>query len=204
MNDKLDALLAQMQQIEKDLLRELGRKETEYFYRIEKKRVQFTDEAKKRHRGLLKHLNRFLMDTRLLVMLSVPVIWAVLIPIALLDLFVSVYQAICFPVYQIPMVRRSEFLLFDRHQLSYLNVIEKLNCEYCAYANGVFAFTTEVAARTEQYWCPIKHALRIKTAHSRYKHFFDYGDAERYRKRIEEVRRDFKDVNATEKKLINT
>jgi hypothetical protein len=30
--------------------------------------------------------------------------------------------------------------------------------------------------------------------HGRYKNFFDYGDAEGYRKRIEEVRRSFKDL----------
>ena len=63
-----------------------------------------------------------------------------------------------------------------------------------AYANGVFAFVTEVAARTEQYWCPIKHALRMKGVHSRYQYFFDYGDAEGYRRRIEQVRRDFADL----------
>jgi hypothetical protein len=69
-----------------------------------------------------------------------------------------------------------------------------LNCHYCAYANGIFAYVTEVAARTEQYWCPIKHALRMKRIHSRYQYFFDYGDAESYRTRIEQVRRDFKDL----------
>jgi hypothetical protein len=53
---------------------------------------------------------------------------------------------------------------------------------------------TEVAARTEQYWCPIKHALRVKGVHSRSQHFFDYGDAEGYRRGIEQVRRDFEDL----------
>jgi hypothetical protein len=80
--------------------------------------------------------------------------------------------------------------------LAYLNPIEKLNCLYCAYANGVFAYTTEIAARTEQYWCPIKHALRMKGVHSRYQHFFDYGDAEGYRRGIEQVRRDFADLES--------
>jgi len=73
--------------------------------------------------------------------------------------------------------------------------MEKLNCEYCAYANGILAFTVEVAGRTEQYWSPIKHALRVRTAHRQYKNFFDYGDAGHYRQRIEEVRRCFDDVN---------
>jgi len=36
--------------------------------------------------------------------------------------------------------------------------------------------------------------MSLKTQHSRYQHFLDYGDAEQYRKRIKEVRRDFKDL----------
>jgi hypothetical protein len=194
MNDKLDALLGQMQQLEKEMLRELGKKETEFFYKVEKKKVEFTEEAKIRHKALLVRLHRFLIESRFLVLLTTPFIWSVLLPIALLDLIVSIYQALCFPIYQIPKVRRGDYILFDRHRLSYLNAIEKLNCEYCAYANGILAYTVEVAGRTEQYWCPIKHALRIKTIHSRYKNFFDYGDAEHYRQRIEEVRRSFGDV----------
>jgi len=197
MNDKLDALLGQMREIEKEILRELSRKETEFFYKVEGKKVRFTREAQVRAKAFSQRLHKFLLDSRFLVLLTTPIIWSVLIPIALLDLFVSAYQALCFPIYAIPTVRRSDYLLFDRHRLSYLNAIEKLNCEYCAYANGVLAFTVEVAGRTEQYWCPIKHALRIKTAHSRYKEFFDYGDAEHYRKRIEEVRRSFDDVEST-------
>ena len=51
---------------------------------------------------------------------------------------------------------RSDFIAIDRHQLAYLNVIEKVNCAYCGYANGVAAYFREVAARTEEYWCPIK------------------------------------------------
>jgi len=58
----------------------------------------------------------------------------------------------------------------------------------------VIAYVQEIAGRTEQYWCPIKHALRLKTMHSRYRHFLDYGDAEQYRARVEEVRRAFDDL----------
>ncbi len=82
----------------------------------------------------------------------------------------------------------------DRHALGYLNIIEKINCVYCGYFNGLMAYIQEVAARTEQYWCPIKHARRVGYTHNRYKYFFDYGDGEGYRKKLEEVRRDFADL----------
>ena len=109
-------------------------------------------------------------------------------PLLLLDLFLFCYQHICFPLYGIPKVRRSEYLVFDRTDLPYLNLVEKINCAYCSYGNGLAAYFREVAARTEQYWCPIKHARKILDAHERYPRFFEYGDAESYRKGLERYR----------------
>ena len=106
----------------------------------------------------------------------------------LLDLFISAYQYICFPVFGIPTVRRSNYLVIDRVHLSYLNVIEKINCAYCAYANGVVAYAREIASLTEQYWCPIKHARRVIAAHERYRNFVDYGDAESYHQALAALR----------------
>lgn len=75
------------------------------------------------------------------------------------------------PLYRISEVDRSDFITVDRHRLAYRNVIEKLNCVFCGYANGVLTYAREIAARTEQYWCPIKHASRILGTHSRYAEF---------------------------------
>jgi hypothetical protein len=121
-----------------------------------------------------------------LVVLTAPVIYSLIVPLVLLDLFVTIYQAICFPVYGIPKARRRDYLVFDRSHLAYLNMLEKLNCAYCSYANGLIAYVREIAGRTEQYWCPIKHARRVIGAHPRYALFEDYGDAEGYRKWLEQ------------------
>jgi hypothetical protein len=51
-----------------------------------------------------------------------------------------------------------------------------------------------LSARTEQHWCPIKHARRLRAIHSRYGHFLDYGDARQYRERIDAMPNDFVDV----------
>jgi hypothetical protein len=192
--DRLDVLFAHFRKAESSLLRELQRKQQEFYYEVRKGKVHFSQEARVRQRNFLKRLSAFIRDSGLLVILTAPLIWLCALPIVLLDLFVSIYQMICFPIYGIPKVRRADFILLDRRRLAYLNFIEKLNCEYCAYANGILAYVTEIAARTEQYWCPIKHALRMKGVHSRYEHFFDYGDAESYRRGIEQVRRDFQDL----------
>ena len=129
---------------------------------------------------------------------TAPVIWSCLLPILLLDVWASAYQFVCFPAYGVPKVRRRDYVIMDRRKLAYLNPIEKFNCVYCEYVNGAIVYVQEIAGRTEQYWCPIKHALRLKTMHSRYRNFLDYGDAEDTRKRIEQVRRDFDDLKEKE------
>ena len=194
MSDKLDSLLVKMRDLETEMMHELRRKEADFLYQVRAKKVRFTEEAAARHRKLSKRIHRYILDSTFLVILTAPVIWSCLVPFVFLDLVVSIYQALCFGVYGIPKVRRSDYLLLDRHRLAYLNFLEKLNCEYCAYGNGVLAYVSEVAARTEQYWCPIKHALRMKSMHGRYRFFFDFGDAEHYRREIEKVRRSFEDV----------
>ncbi len=194
MNEKLDSLLEKMRVLEKDILRELQKKELEFFYEVRQGKIRFTEEAHARHKLLVKRFSTYIRESRFWIIVTGPVIWAGIIPIAILDLFMMVYQGICFPVYGIPKVKRGDYIKLDRRHLAYLNWAEKLNCEYCGYANGVLACATEIAARTEQYWCPIKHALRMKSMHSRYRHFFEYGDAEHYRQQIETVRRSFEDV----------
>ncbi|HQW28803.1 MAG TPA: hypothetical protein PK529_06435 [Verrucomicrobiales bacterium] len=198
MNDTLDALLEKMRLLEREILQELQKKEVEFLYEVRQGRVRFTEAAMVRHKQLVRRFTTFLRGSRFMVLFTAPVIWSCLIPILLLDLFVTIYQAICFPVYGIPKVKRSDYIRLDRRHLAYLNWVEKLNCEYCGYANGVIASASEIAARTEQYWCPIKHALRMKSRHSRYRFFFDYGDAERYLEQIEHLRRSFEDINKEE------
>ena len=140
----------------------------------------------RRHRELKTHLVRYVLSAHPLVLLTAPVVYALIVPLALLDLAVTIYQAVCFPVYGIPKVRRRDYLVFDRYALAYLNALEKLNCAYCSYANGLIAYVREIAGRTEQYWCPIKHARRAIGAHAEYANFEDFGDAEGYRRRLEQ------------------
>jgi hypothetical protein len=194
MNERLDALLGKMRLLEQELAHEAKRGEADFCYSVHGKAVHFAEEAKIRHRKHRLGLRRYLVNSRFLVLATSPMIWVCAIPIVLTDLVGTLYQAICFPIYGIPLVRRSDYLAFDRHRLNYLNFVEKLNCEYCAYVNGILAYFTEIAGRTEQHWCPIKHAGCAKCAHSRYKHFVDFGDAEQYRLHVEEIRRSFGDL----------
>ena len=192
--DRLGHLLTEIRKLEEQIVEELHEKEEKYGYKIQETKVRFADEIRRQHRKLRTRLHRYVLGSRFLVLITTPVIYACLIPMALLDLVCSIYQWLCFPIYGIPYVRRGEYLAFDRHHLQYLNLIEKINCEYCAYANGILAYVTEIAARTEQYWCPIKHFRCVKCAHKRYRHFFNFGDAEGYARNLEAIRKEFRDL----------
>jgi hypothetical protein len=121
-------------------------------------------------------------------LLSVPVIYAMALPLLLLDATVSLYQAACFRLYGIERVRRRDFFAFDRHRLRYLDAVARVNCSYCSYANGVLAFAREVAARTEQFWCPIQHARAPAGVHPRHTLFLPYGDSRAFAARAQVLR----------------
>ena len=189
MNRNIDELVARIRELEDELEDEYRRTRDEWA----EKKLQLAEELLRQQRRYRTGLFHFVLRSRLLVALTAPVIYAGWIPFLLLDTFVTLYQAICFPVYQIPKVRRADYLVFGREDLPYLNIVEKFNCLYCSYGNGVAAYTREVAARTEQYWCPIKHARRVKAAHERYPSFFDYGDAEAFKRGLERLRGQYGD-----------
>ncbi|MDR3702917.1 MAG: hypothetical protein P4L56_24940 [Candidatus Sulfopaludibacter sp.] len=155
-----------------------------------------TQETLNEHRRLKTSSWKHLRNTRLLVILSSPLIYVCVLPFLLLDAAVAVYQLICFPIYGIPKVRRKDYLVFDRGRLAYLNTIEKAGCIYCSYANGLLGLVTEIAARSEQYFCPIKHAHLLAHPHSRYAKFLPYGDARAYRAQSDAVAREYSDLDS--------
>jgi hypothetical protein len=134
--------------LESEFDAELAQRRTALRYRIERGRVVFDREVLARHREARVRLREFLAAARPMVILTAPVIYALIVPLALLDLCVSVYQAVCFPVYGIAKVRRRDHIAMDRHHLAYLNALQKLNCAYCSYANGLVSYVREIAGRT--------------------------------------------------------
>lgn len=191
MSDTLSELYTKWRALQEDIRRELEAKQRRFAYRFERARVVFDQAAVEAQRAHLLGLFRYLVGARPRHFLTAPVIYSVIVPAVLLDFWVSLYHGICFPVWGIPKVRRGDYIVIDRHYLPYLNLLEKLNCVYCGYFNGLIAYVQEIAARTEQYWCPIKHAKKLKTIHSRYPVFLDYGDAKAYREKLPVLRHDF-------------
>lgn len=189
MDERIKDLLTQISEMEDKIENIVSERQEQFLYFYEDGKVKFKDGVEDAHKRLRKTLFRFFLDSKLRNMLSAPFIYSMIFPFLILDLSITLYQVICFSLYRIKKVKRSQYIIIDRHKLQHLNSIERFNCLFCEYGNGVIAYAREVAARTEQYWCPIKHARKVIGRHSRYNDFLDYGDAVNYHEQLMEFRK---------------
>ena len=189
MNEHIKKLLDQMTALEDELRTAMNEQPSSIFFQIKGKRVEFEKSMQETHRRLKTNFFRWLVTNRPQNLITGPIIYAMIIPLMITDIFITFYQLTCFPIYGIKKVRRADYIIFDRQQLHYLNFIEKFHCTYCAYGSGMIAYISEIVARTEQYFCPIKHARKILGTHARYARFLDFGEAENYENKLEEYRR---------------
>ena len=189
--DKISEIVYKIKELELQLRDEIQEKNKDLYCDIGNFTV-FKDKVIQEQKRDVENVFKYLANAPILFILTAPIIWSVLIPAIFLDIFVTIYQAICFPVYKIEKVNRKDYIALDRGKLKYLNIIEKFNCTYCSYFNGLIGYVAEVSSRTEQYWCPIKHAKKINFLHSKYQYFFNYGDSADFRKNARKLRDDLK------------
>ncbi|HCQ65463.1 MAG TPA: hypothetical protein DIU07_10025 [Rhodobacteraceae bacterium] len=188
MTTTLQDLARRAREIEAELEAEIATRRDALGGRLVRGRIVFEAEVLARHRAARENFLDYVRAIRLRDVATAPVIYSLIVPIALVDFWVTLYQWICFPAYGIPRVRRRDFVVIDRHHLGYLNALDKFNCAYCGYCNGVIGYVREVASRTEAYWCPIKHARRWPGGPPRYAEFMDYGDEADHLDRWEQAR----------------
>ena len=188
MNEKIRRISDQITALENDLRAELHQQESRLVYKINGKRIEFGRTIRDTHLQLKLGIFRWFLTVRPQNFLTAPIIYGMIIPLALFDLCVTFYQATCFPIYGIPKVRRSDHIAIDHQHLAYLNIIEKVHCIFCSYCTGMISYAREIAARTEQYFCPIKHAHNVLGTHERYAQFLDYGEADDFHARLKEFR----------------
>lgn len=188
MNDHIRKLLTQITALEADLRDALREQESYVLSTMRDKKVDIEASVKVAQEHLKKGLPEWLIGNRPRNLITGPIIYSLIIPLLILDVCVSFYQVTCFPIYRIAKVRRSDYIVLDRQRLASLNFVEKFHCTYCAYGAGLIAYVAEITARTEQYFCPIKHARKVLGRHSRYAHFLEYGEASDLEHRIEAFR----------------
>lgn len=126
--------------------------------------------------------------------ISIPFIYGMFIPSVIFHLFLELYHQICFRLYQIPIVDRKKYFVYDRQLLSMLNPLEKFNCIYCSYVNNLIRYASEIGGRTERYWCPIKYYRRIEKPHSQYDKFVSGKESKKEMLEKWEELRDFSDL----------
>lgn len=188
MNEQIKKLFNKIYGLEDELRNLLYEQQARFSYKITGKRVEFEKSIREAHQKLKTSWFYWLLTPDPKHLLSAPFIYGLIIPLVILDIGLSVYHGVCFRLYGIPRVKRSDYMVFDHQHLAYLNIFEKLNCLYCSYANGLINYGREIASRTEQYWCPIKHARRVMDSHHRYAEFLDYGDVENFQEKMSVLR----------------
>ncbi len=104
-------------------------------------------------------------------------------PLAIFDVCVTLYNRTVFPLYKIPYVKRKDYFVFEREHMNYLTRRQKIYCFYCSYANGLMAYSLEIAGRTERYWCPLKHGRKAAMTHRWYEGFAELGDEDGWQKK---------------------
>ncbi len=192
MNPQIQEFLTRIQQLETAIELEAQFRRQQWQADFEAHKVRFEKEVLAQQKRFKEGWLGYVLTAEWRHVLCIPFIYPVLLPMLLLDAFVTIYQWVCFPLFGIPRVKRSGYFVYDRTHLAYLNWLEKINCAYCSYGNGLMAYCREVVGLTEQYRCPIKHARRMLQAHPHYHGFADYGDAENYRAELTRLRTELK------------
>lgn len=113
--------------------------------------------------------------------LALPFILGMVFPVVILHITIFIYQTVAFRLYKIERVKLRKYVNFDREKLTYLSSAEKFYCAYCSYSNGVFEYASEIAHRTEYYWCGVKHRNQPDNPAFAYQDkFAKYGNKEEY------------------------
>ena len=107
--------------LEEELQTALHEHAIKIFYRLDGKRVEFERSVKDAHRRLKRGILRWIVTDRPQNFITGPIIYGMGIPLVVADLCVTFYQATCFPIYRIAKVKRSDYIVIDRHHLGYLN-----------------------------------------------------------------------------------
>jgi len=105
MNKRIADIMAIIHKLEGDLEVELAQRRLDFDYTIDNEKVKFQEYVLKRHRQMRSHWLSYILKARPSVALTAPIIYAMVTPFAMLDIFVTLYQLICFRAYGISIVR---------------------------------------------------------------------------------------------------
>jgi len=184
MKSRISEILKDIKNKRIELSKEYEKLMKKYDFSFEKRKIIFTKKAREYQKKFRVPLRKYAVPQGYKHILSIPFIYGMIIPSVILDVCLFIYQQTALRLYGIPLVKRSDYIVYDRKHLDYLNMIQKVNCIYCSYVNGLFSYAVEIAGRTEKYWCPIKAAREIKGGHNWEEYFADFGDPKGFKKQF--------------------
>ncbi len=190
--DKITRIIKDIKIKKDELLIEYEKLRDKYDFSLKNWKIVFTKRAKLIQKWFKTPLSKYAVPKNLRHFISMPFIYWMIVPWIFLDISLTIYQHTAFRLYKIPLVNRSDYIMFDRKHLSYLNLIQKINCLYCSYMNGLFSYAVEIWGRTEKYWCPIKAARNKRWGHDWEQYFADYWDPEWFKKAFNSNKEFFK------------
>ncbi|MCW8820704.1 MAG: hypothetical protein OQK45_00640 [Sulfurovum sp.] len=189
MNDKIREIVEEIESMKLKLAEEIAKQESHISYEIHNGYVKFDKEVVSKQKENMKNLLIWFGEVPLLHFLAAPIIYGMIIPTILFDVILFIYQHTVFRIFKFGFIKRSNYVIFDHQYLGYLNPIEKLNCVYCSYVNGLMQYASAIAGRTEFYFCPIKHAKKVAYQHSYYDKYLVYGEEKDYQKNLKALRK---------------
>ncbi|MFA5831409.1 MAG: hypothetical protein WC878_06265 [Candidatus Paceibacterota bacterium] len=140
----------------RELEREIEKRNVGLRIGLEEGREKFDRELFRLHQTLKIGTWSYIKKIGFWVIATSPIIYSGIIFILLLDVCMTLCQYACFWAFNIPVLPRTGYFVFERMYLSFLNAIQKVNCGYCSYGNGLMAYDSAILARMEYLWNPEK------------------------------------------------
>src|SRR5690242_12723872 len=101
MSPQAERIRERLRKTEREVLRDFAAERRRWHYRVHRGRVWFDQEVLRAHRRIRQTIPSYIRQGSLRNLLTAPVIYSLLVPLALLDAWVWTYQWICFPIYWI-------------------------------------------------------------------------------------------------------
>ena len=90
MSSTADTLIRRIKSLEQELIIEIQNEQQEFIIKVNEKRKHSPQQEKNQ----IQHFSDYLKKASIKNIISTPFIWSVFIPVLLLDVVVSIYQAI--------------------------------------------------------------------------------------------------------------
>jgi len=109
MNTRVDRFVSRIRLLEDELASEHEAQRQRWHYRLDRGRVWFDREVQLAHRRFKQSIPAFIAQGSVRNLLTAPIIYTLIVPLLVLDVWITLYQWMCFPIYGIAVVSRPSY-----------------------------------------------------------------------------------------------